>query len=117
MSDTDDDPFMGTHSDTDEDYLPDQGNHNLQEAGTSSDSDKENAEPPTNQTQHGKKRLVHKSSWKRNMQKMKRTKGESYVNTAGHQVHNLFAFLKTAIYLRLFIRLTKNVWVQTAAVI
>lgn len=34
-------------------------------------------------SQQGKKRLVRKKSWKRNIQKASRTKGEPYINVAG----------------------------------
>lgn len=64
LCDSDDDPFGGTHTDSDEDYMPD-------------------TKKPKPKIHPGKKRLVRKTSWKRNIQKARRTKGEPYINVAG----------------------------------
>lgn len=94
------DPYEGTNSDRDEDYLPPQEQPNLrfQLEGISSDEDPINLldEDPinpdevenryqtaSNTPQTGKKKLLRKALWRRNIQKNKRVKGEPYVNVAG----------------------------------
>lgn len=101
MSDSEssiDDPFSGTHTDTDKDFVPEnrRGVPNLNNTElfeSSSDSDPPQAENYTNEqpgTSHGKqvgrKRLQRKSLWSRNIRKEKKTQGKSYTNTANSLV-------------------------------
>lgn len=100
MSDSDisiDDPFCGTHTDSDEDYIPEnteniRPNLNTGLSENSSDTDTyqnnenyDEAQPGTSSaTPHiGKKRLHRKSLWPRNIRKVKRTLGKSYTNSSG----------------------------------
>lgn len=94
-------PYEGTHTDSDEDYLP--GNeepnrrfHPLITSSSGEDSvdsldeivndhqpaDNEH-QTASNTPQKGRKRLVRKALWKRTIQKSKRVQGEPYVNVAG----------------------------------
>lgn len=100
MSDSDisiEDPYDGTHTDSDEDYIPEneenvRPNLNSDRFQSSSDTDtsQENenydeAQPGTSAAtpQVGKKRLQRQSLWKRNIRKVKKTLGKSYTNTTG----------------------------------
>lgn len=106
MSDSSsDDPYGGTHTDSDEDYIPTRTkttNHKLNLTFLeilSSESAQEEPEHlaetsnepgvpgPSHRTpQTGKKRLQRKVLWKKNVRKLKRTEGKIYVNTAGSEV-------------------------------
>lgn len=97
-----DDPFGGTHTDSDEDYAPTRTKtrnqqHNLTLFNSSSSEFSEdeaedlagisNEPGPSQRTpQPGKKRLQRKVLWKKNIRKLKRAEGKSYVNTAGSVV-------------------------------
>ncbi|CAH1113793.1 unnamed protein product [Psylliodes chrysocephalus] len=108
-----DDLFGGTGTDSDEDYVPGNNKHNpnlkrpLSTSSSSNDSDEEIQGTGTvpimlenvrvtsedgsdqipvileNTPQRGKKRLVRRQSWKRNIQKARRAKSEPYINVAG----------------------------------
>nr|CAH7753680.1 unnamed protein product [Callosobruchus chinensis] len=97
MSDLTDDPFGGTHTDSDEDYTPIMtSNRKSNLKYTFSESSSESAgdsvegtnEPEASQSapQLGRKRLQRKALWKRNIRKLKRTEGKSYLNMAGSVV-------------------------------
>nr|CAH7730577.1 unnamed protein product [Callosobruchus chinensis] len=97
MSDLSDDPFGGTHTDSDEDYTPIMtSNRKSNLKYTFSESSSESAgdsvegtnEPEASQSapQLGRKRLQRKALWKRNIRKLKRTEGISYLNMAGSVV-------------------------------
>ncbi|KAL1489107.1 hypothetical protein ABEB36_014051 [Hypothenemus hampei] len=91
------DPYEGHYTDSDEDYLPNNEKSNLKRnfisqyfsdessIGSAEEVDliEDQGEASTSTLQCGKKRLVRKSVWKRNVQKEKRLKGEPYVNVAG----------------------------------
>lgn len=88
------DPYEGTHTDSDEDYLPANEERNLtfhSLINSSSDEDFLNPldqgenghQTASNTPQIGKKKLVRRALWKRTIQKTKRVKGEPYVNVAG----------------------------------
>lgn len=100
MSDSEisiDDPFSGTHTDSDEDFIPETKknarpnlNTELSESSSDKDMSQENEsyvkeQPGTSREtpQVGKKRLQRKCLWKRNIRKVKRVKGKSYTNTTG----------------------------------
>lgn len=51
-----------------------------------SDNDIENLGSYAKRLQRAKKRLRHETTWKRNIQKVKRVKGEPYVNVAGKRI-------------------------------
>lgn len=87
--------FGGTHTDTDEDYVPSSNNYHVSDTLLSHSESNEEiagasnvAEPGPSHTvpQTGRKRLERKLLWKRNIRKSLRTKGKSYINTAGSVV-------------------------------
>lgn len=90
------DPYEGTHTDSDEDYVPaneEVRNLTIIQPPINSSSDEESLnsvdeveneqQTASNTPQSGKKKLVRKALWKRNIQKTKRVKGEPYVNVTG----------------------------------
>lgn len=84
------DPYEGTHTDSDEDYLPENEGPNRLIITSSSDEESVVNDHPTAEIEHqtasnvpqiGKKRLVRRALWKRTIQKTKRVQGEPFVNT------------------------------------
>lgn len=84
--------YGSTHMDSGDDFLPESENSNLKTRRLSSSSsddvgdtieDVQSPEAAADVPQSGRKKLVRKALWKRNIQKTKRTKGLPYVNTAG----------------------------------
>ncbi|CAH1107722.1 unnamed protein product [Psylliodes chrysocephalus] len=108
-SESEDDPFGGTGTDSDEDYVGLITNITLTSKDhfqqtrlqmilmrkfkaleltlscckTSEDGSDQIPGILENTPQRGKKGLVRKQSWKRNIQKARRTKGKPYINVAG----------------------------------
>lgn len=100
MSDSDsvsaEDPFAGNHTDSDEEYTPENevpNRHNLNIrnlARISTDSSDSEVEAPStantklSETPHkGKKRLQRRNMWTRNIRKQSRIHGDEYVGTSG----------------------------------
>lgn len=79
------DPYEGTHTDSDEDYLPENEQPNRLMITSSADEESivNDHQTASNVPQIGKKRLVRRALWKRTIQKTKRVQGEPYVNVAG----------------------------------
>lgn len=82
-SEIQDDPFAGTHTDSDEDFLPSSANEDSENSAYL----EENTENEHNLKVHkGKKRTRREKLWKRNIRKMKRVHGEEYFNTNNQTV-------------------------------
>lgn len=93
-----DDPYSGTHTDSDEDYTPTRTKTTNRRFNLTLDNDysSESADdlaetpnepgPSQRTPQTGKKRLQRKVLWKKNVRKLKRTEGKCYVNTVGSVV-------------------------------
>lgn len=82
-SESEDDPFAGTHTDSDSDFVPSEGENNLQIPKNSTESD---SEPANLKLMGGKKRVRKEKLWKRNERKAKRVAGVEYINVKGNTV-------------------------------
>lgn len=83
---SDHDPYEGTHTDSDEDYLPhiDREHNPRNDNSPNSSGEVEREHQSASDTpQTGKKRLTRRALWKRTIQKNKRIKGVPYVNVIG----------------------------------
>lgn len=75
MSSSEAEPFEGTNSDIDVDFVPSENSE------VSSDS-----ETPNLKTHKGKKRISREKFWGRNIRKTKRSQGKPYVSVRGKAV-------------------------------